>query len=130
MILQENAPKPGVHSRTCIPLAIESANSLRFLWTALSIEGPALSIESAPFYRMAGFLGIPGKCSAFYRKRKFLESAEHVYISFTHVYLTIILLLCLMQYLSNMSDFTKDATICSVKKILQTMEEELKTKKK
>ena len=37
----------------------ESANSLRFLWTALSIECAELSIESAPFYRMAGFLGIP-----------------------------------------------------------------------
>ena len=56
-----------------LPLAIESANSLRFLWTALSIEGAALSIEGAvlsiegvalsiestPFYRMVGFLGIP-----------------------------------------------------------------------
>ena len=79
MILQENARKPGVHPRSCIPLAIESANSLRFLWTALSIEGAALSIEgaalsieSAPFYRMAG---IP-------RKRKFLESAEHIYMRF------------------------------------------------
>ena len=47
MILQENARKPGVHPRSCIPLAIESANSLRFLWTALSIEGAAFSIESA-----------------------------------------------------------------------------------
>ena len=56
------------------PLAIESANSLRFF--------AALSIESAPFYRMAGFLGIPRKrsaFSAFYRKRKFLESAEQMF---------------------------------------------------
>ena len=52
MILQENARKPGVHPRSCVPLAIESANSLRFLWTALSIEGAVLSIEIAPFYRM------------------------------------------------------------------------------
>ena len=52
--------------------SIESANSLRFLWTALSIESAGLSIESAPFYRIAGFLEIP-------RKRKFLESAEHIY---------------------------------------------------
>ena len=62
MILQENARKPGVHPRLCKPFAIENANSLRFLWTALSIEGAALSIESMPFYRMAGFLGIPRKC--------------------------------------------------------------------
>ena len=41
--------------------SIESANSLRFLWTALSIESAGLSIESVPFYRMAGFLGIPRK---------------------------------------------------------------------
>ena len=60
IILQENARKPGVHPRSCISLAIESANSLR---TTLSIEGAALSIESAPFYRMAGFLGIPRKAA-------------------------------------------------------------------
>ena len=59
--------------------SIESANSLRFLWTALSIESAGLSIESVPFYRMVGFLGIPGKRSAFYRKHKFLESAEHIH---------------------------------------------------
>ena len=41
------------------------------LWTTLSIESAGLSIEIAPFYRMAGFLGIP-------RKRKFLESVEHI----------------------------------------------------
>ena len=28
---------------------------------------------------MAGFLGIARKRCAFYRKRKFLESAEHIY---------------------------------------------------
>ena len=39
--------------------------------------GAALSIESAPFYRMARFLGIP-------RKRRFLKSAEHIY----HMYFT------------------------------------------
>ena len=83
MILQENTRKPGVHPRSCIPLAIESANSLRFLWTALSIEGAALSIESLPFYRMAGFLGISRKYNTFYRKRKFLESAEHIYRQYT-----------------------------------------------
>ena len=49
---------------------------------SVSIEGAALSTESAPFYRMAGFLGIPIP-SAFYRKRKFLESAEHIYM---HLY--------------------------------------------
>ena len=65
MILQENARKPDVHPRSCIPLAIGSANSLCFLWTALSIEGTVLSIESAPFYRMAGFLGIPRKCGTY-----------------------------------------------------------------
>ena len=80
MILQENARKPGVHPKSCIPLAIE--NATKFL--ALFVEGAALTIESAPFYRMAGFLGIPRKRStfyrkrsAFYRKRKFIESAEH-----------------------------------------------------
>ena len=31
---------------------------------ALSIEGAALSIQSTPFYRLAGFLGIFKKCSA------------------------------------------------------------------
>ena len=31
-----------------------------------------LSTESAPFYRMARFLGIP-------RKRRFLKSAEHIH---------------------------------------------------
>ena len=41
--------------------------------------GAALSIESAPFYRTARFLGIPRKCSAFCRKRRFLKSAEHIY---------------------------------------------------
>ena len=41
--------------------------------------GAALSIESTPFYRMARFLGIPIKCSAFCRKRRFLKSAEHIY---------------------------------------------------
>ena len=66
MILQENAWK-----LSCIPFAIESTNTLRFLWTLLSLK-------SAPFYRTAGFLGIPGKCSAFYRKHKFLESTEHI----------------------------------------------------
>ena len=70
MTLQENARKLGVLPRSCIPLAIESADSLRFLWTTLSIEGAALYIESALFYRMAGFLEIP-------RKRKSLESTEH-----------------------------------------------------
>ena len=35
--------------------------------------GAALSTESAPFYRMARFLGIP-------RKRRFLKSAEHIYM--------------------------------------------------
>ena len=68
-----------------IPLAIESTNSLRFLWIVLSIEGAALSIETTPFYRMAGFLGIPRKRSAFYRKHKFLESAEHIHdYSYSH----------------------------------------------
>ena len=47
MTLQVNARKLGVLPRSCIQLAIESANSLRFLLTALSIEGAALSIESA-----------------------------------------------------------------------------------
>ena len=42
--------------------------------------GAALSIESSPFYRMARFLGIPRKRSAFCRKRRFLKSAEHIYI--------------------------------------------------
>ena len=51
---------------------------VHFLWTALSIEGTELSIESALFYRMAGFLGIHRKRNAFYRKRKFLESAEQI----------------------------------------------------
>ena len=41
--------------------------------------GAALPIESAPFYRMAHFLGIPRKRSAFCRKRIFLKSAEHIY---------------------------------------------------
>ena len=59
--------------------SMESANSLRFLWTALSIESAGLSIENAPFYRMAGFLGISRKRTAFYRKCKFLESAEHIH---------------------------------------------------
>ena len=40
--------------------------------------GAALSIESAPFYRMARLLGIPRKRSAFCRKRRFLKSAEHI----------------------------------------------------
>ena len=47
---------------------------------ALSIESAGLSIESVPFYRMAGFLGIPRKRSAFYRKCKFLENAEHIHV--------------------------------------------------
>ena len=38
-----------------------------------------LSTESAPFYRMARFLGIPRKRSAFCRKRRFLKSTEHIY---------------------------------------------------
>ena len=54
--------------------SIESANSLCFLGTALSIESTGLSIESVPFYIMAGFLGIP-------RKRIFLESAEHIILT-------------------------------------------------
>ena len=33
--------------------------------------------ESPPFFRMAGFIGISKKRSAFYRKHKFLESVEH-----------------------------------------------------
>ena len=37
-----------------------------------------LSIERAPFYRMALFLGIPRPCSTFYRTCKFLERAEHI----------------------------------------------------
>ena len=35
--------------------------------------GAALSTKSAPFYRMARFLGIP-------RKRIFLKSSEHIYV--------------------------------------------------
>ena len=38
-----------------------------------------ISIESSPIYRMAGFLGIARKRCTFYRKRKFLESAEHIH---------------------------------------------------
>ena len=41
--------------------------------------GAALSIESAPFYRKARFLGIPRKCSTFHRKRRFLKNAEHIH---------------------------------------------------
>ena len=48
--------------------------------------GAALSIESAPFYRMARFLGIPRKRSAFCRKRRFLKSAEHIYI-YIYIYM-------------------------------------------
>ena len=52
---------------------------LRILWTTHSIECVAHSIECAPFYRMAGILGIPRMRNAFYRMRKFLECAEHIY---------------------------------------------------
>ena len=46
---------------------------------ALSTDSVALSVESASFYRMARFLGIPRRRSAFCRKRIFLKSAEHIY---------------------------------------------------
>ena len=49
-----------------------------------SVSHGALSTESAPFYRMARFLGIPKKRSAFCRKRRFLKSAEHIYMYGTH----------------------------------------------
>ena len=53
---------------------------LRILWTTHSIECVAHSIECAPFYRMAGILGIPRMRNAFYRMRKFLECAEHIHV--------------------------------------------------
>ena len=59
MILQENARKPE-HTPEILHIP--------------------LAIESVPFYTMAGFLGIPRKRSTFYRKHKFLESAEHIFI--------------------------------------------------
>ena len=65
----------------------ESANPLRFLWTALSTESAALSIESPPIYRMVGFLGIA-------RKYKFLESAEHIYI-----YISVCICVCTYIYI-------------------------------
>ena len=77
-------PKKQYLQKAQIPCAF---CGLRFLEsppiyrTALSTESAALSIESPPIYRMAGFLGIARKRSAFYRKRKFLESAEHIYNS-------------------------------------------------
>ena len=37
-------------------------------------------LGSTPFYRISCFLGIPRLHNAFYRKRKFLEGAEHIYI--------------------------------------------------
>ena len=43
-----------------------------------SLESAVLSVESAPFYRMARFLGIPRKSCAFCGKRRFLKSAEHI----------------------------------------------------
>ena len=43
-----------------------------------SVPHGALSTESAPFYRMACFLGIPRKRSTFCRKRRFLKIAEHI----------------------------------------------------
>ena len=45
-----------------------------------SVSHGALSTESAALYRMARFLGIPRKCSAFCRKRRFLKSAENIAI--------------------------------------------------
>ena len=42
--------------------SIKSANHLHFLWTTLSTENVALSIESLPFYRMVGF---GANCPAF-----------------------------------------------------------------
>ena len=71
--------KQTIHSESEEAVSTESANPLRFLWTALSTESAALSIESPPIYRMTGFLGITRKRNAFYRKRKFLESAEHIH---------------------------------------------------
>ena len=60
--------------------------------------GAALSIESAPFYRMARFLGIPRKRSAFCRKRRFLKSAEHIYIClYIIIYIIIIMFIYIFQ---------------------------------
>ena len=39
----------------------------------------ARSTESMPFYRMSRFLGIHRSHNVFYRKRKFLEGAEHIH---------------------------------------------------
>ena len=44
-----------------------------------SLESAALSVENAPFYRMAILLRIPRERSIFCRKRRFLKSAEHIY---------------------------------------------------
>ena len=51
----------------------------KLLALSVDYECVGLSIERPPFYRMARILGIPRKRNAFYRMRKFLECAEHIY---------------------------------------------------
>ena len=78
--------------------SIESTNHLLFLWTEPSKESVTLSIESLSSVEWQAFLGSLKSASAFYRKRKFLESAEHTYSSILHILIKALLRVCYENY--------------------------------
>ena len=70
------AARHGARAQRCACGGSSSIESAPCTCGALSTDNVALSVESASFYRMARFLGIPRRR---YRKRIFLKSAEHIH---------------------------------------------------